>query len=179
MSPRLAVHRLLPQGQCLSRTLVARAAAVSLDWDRRQRSRLAALDNQGRELAIVLARGSVMRGGDVLVADDGSLVRIVAAEEPLAIARPRPGAEGAYTLLRAAYHLGNRHVSLDLRPDSLRLAPDPVLEDLLRRMGLEVERTQAAFEPEGGAYAAAGGGHAHHHHDHDHDHDHGHPGAGA
>jgi urease accessory protein len=77
-------------------------------------------------------------------------------------------------LLRAAYHLGNRHVQLDVRADRLLLEPDHVLVEMLRGNHLVVTEAQAAFEPEGGAYATAGHGHAHHAHDHDHDHDHGH-----
>ncbi|HKW84892.1 MAG TPA: urease accessory protein UreE, partial [Burkholderiaceae bacterium] len=92
-----------------------------------------------------------------------------------------------FDLLRAAYHLGNRHVQLELQPDHLKLEPDHVLAQMLRQMHLIVTAAQAAFEPESGAYAASGHdhGHAHHghdhadaHHDHDHDHDHDHHGHG-
>ena len=82
-----------------------------------------------------------------------------------------------FDLLRAAYHLGNRHVQLELQPDRLQFEPDPVLADMLRQMHLIVTEAQAAFEPEGGAYAAGGHSHGHSHghtHDHSDGHDHGH-----
>jgi urease accessory protein len=80
-----------------------------------------------------------------------------------------------FDLLRAAYHLGNRHVALELQPDRLQLEPDPVLAQMLRTMHLIVTEERAAFEPEGGAYAAAAGGHGHGHgHGHAHGHNHGH-----
>jgi urease accessory protein len=69
-------------------------------------------------------------------------------------------------LLQAAYHLGNRHVAMELHADQLLLLQDSVLEDLLRQRGLSVERLQAPFQPEAGAYAGASAGHGHHHHHH-------------
>ena len=77
----------------------------------------------------------------------------------------------AFDLVRAAYHLGNRHVAIELKPDHLKIEPDHVLADMLRAMHLDVNATHAAFEPEGGAYGSAG---AHSHHGHDHGHHHGH-----
>lgn len=174
----LTVKRLIPGGAGLASVLLKRAAQVELDWDLRQKSRFEAEDNQGRRLGVFLPRGTVVRGGDVLLADDGSLVRVQAA--PQAVLEVRACAEhgSPFDLMRAAYHLGNRHVPLALQPDCLRLEPDPVLADLLRKMHLIVTEAQAAFEPEGGAYGAGAlTGHAHGHdhgHDHDHAHDHGH-----
>jgi urease accessory protein len=78
-----------------------------------------------------------------------------------------------FDLLRAAYHLGNRHVPLELQPELLQFEPDPVLADMLRRQHLIVTEAQAAFEPEGGAYGE-GAGHGHHHGHEHHDHGHGH-----
>ena len=171
----LNVGRLIAQGRGLSRVLLARAASVSLDWDTRRRSRFAATDSQGRELAVFLARGTVVRGGDVLVAEDGSLVRVLAKEQPVLVVRRCPEHGGAADLLRAAYHLGNRHVALEVRAECLQLEPDHVLAELLRRMHLLVSEELAPFEPESGAY---GHGHAHGHdhaHGHAHEHDrHGH-----
>ena len=144
---------------------------LSLDWDTRARSRFAARDSEGRQLAVFLPRGSVLRHGDALVAVDGSLLRVCAAPQPvLQVRAPTP-----LQLLRAAYHLGNRHVPLELGTDLLQLEPDPVLCDMLRRMGLRVDEALAPFEPEAGAYDA----HAHaaatpHAHAHDHPHEHGH-----
>jgi urease accessory protein len=110
-------------------------------------------------LGIFLPRGSVLRGGDVLVGEDGSLVRVLAAPE--AVLRITPCAEHGtpFDLTRAAYHLGNRHVPIELQADHLKIAPDHVLADLLRAMHLTVLAVNEAFEPESGAYA--GGQHAH------------------
>jgi urease accessory protein len=171
----LNVGRLIAQGRGLSRVLLARAASVSLDWDTRRRSRFAATDSQGRELAVFLARGTVVRGGDVLVAEDGSLVRVLAKEQPVLVVRRCPEHGGTADLLRAAYHLGNRHVALEVQAERLQLEPDHVLAELLRRMHLLVREELAPFEPESGAYAdEQAHGHQHEHaHDHD-EHHHGH-----
>jgi urease accessory protein len=77
-----------------------------------------------------------------------------------------------FDLTRAAYHLGNRHVPIELKPDHLKIAPDHVLAAMLRNMHLIVNEAQAAFEPEAGAYAAQGHGHAHGHEHHGHGHEH-------
>ena len=168
----LTVNKLIPQARGLSAVLLKRAASVELDWDVRQKSRFDATDSQGRTLGVFLPRGTVVRGGDVLVAEDGSLVKVQAAAQPVLVVRHCADHGSPFDLLRAAYHLGNRHVSLELQPDHLKLEPDHVLADMLRQMHLIVSEEQAAFEPEGGAYAT--GGHAHHGHSHDHGHDHGH-----
>ena len=156
---RLQVDKRIPGGRGLARTLLERAAVLCLDWDTRSRSRFGARDSRGRELAVFLPRGSVLRDGDALVGADGSLLRVQAAAQPVLQVR----ADDALTLLRAAYHLGNRHVPLQIGPDLLQLEPDPVLADMLRRMGLEVGETLAAFEPEAGAYNGRHGGHHHGH----------------
>ena len=162
----------MPQGKGLAPVLLKRAARIELDWDVRQKSRFDATDSQGRQLGIFLPRGTVARGGDVLVAEDGSLVKIIAA--PQAVLRiTHCTAHGTpYDLIRAAYHLGNRHVPIELKPDHLKIEPDHVLADMLRAMHLIVTAVDEAFEPENGAYAA--GGHAHAGHDHGHDHSHKH-----
>ena len=162
----LSVNKLIPGGRGLAAVLLKRASSVELDWDLRQKSRFDATDSAGRHLGIVLARGSVLRGGDVLVAEDGSLVRVIAAAQPVLRVTACAEHGSALDLPRAAYHLGNRHVALEVRADHLQLEPDSVLADMLRSMHLIVREVQAPFEPEGGAYAAA---HAHHdHHPHDH-----------
>ena len=179
----LTANKLLPQGQGLSPVLLRRAASVELDWDVRQKSRFAATDSQGRELAVFLPRGQAVRGGDVLVAEDGSLVRVLAA--PQKVLRITACAEhgSPFDLMRAAYHLGNRHVPIELRPDHLKIEPDHVLADMLRAMHMTVAEAELPFEPEGGAYggahSGAHGGHQHvhehaHGHEHHHGHDHGH-----
>ncbi len=158
----LTIHKLLSQGQGLSSVLLKRAATLELDWDVRQKSRFDALDSTGRSLGVFLPRGTVVRGGDVLVAEDGSLIVVHAA--PQAVLRVTACAShgSSFDLLRAAYHLGNRHVQLELKPDHLKLEPDHVLAELLRQMHLDVLEVQEAFEPEAGAYAAAGHEHAAH-----------------
>jgi urease accessory protein len=126
----------------------------------------------------------VVRGGDVLVAEDGSLIAVKAAAQPVMVVRHCPAHGSPHDLLRAAYHLGNRHVQLELQSDRLLLEPDHVLADMLKHMHLLVSDELAPFEPEAGAYAG-GGHHGHddaahadhdhgHHEGHDHDHDHGH-----
>ena len=174
----LNVNKRIAQGRGLAPALVRRAATVQLDWDTRSKCRFDANDSAGRHLGIFLPRGQVLRGGDVLVAEDGSLVRVLAAPQP--VLRVTACAEHGTPrdLPRAAYHLGNRHVALEVRADLLQLEPDPVLADMLRSMHLIVTELQAPFEPEGGAYLQEGSGHGTsghgHGHDHDHDHDHGH-----
>ena len=184
MSTLLTINKLITQGRGLSRVLLARAATVSLDWDVRQKSRFDATDSQGRALGVFLPRGAVVRGGDVLVAEDGSLIAVQAAPQPVLVVTTCKEHGSAFDLVRAAYHLGNRHVPLELKPDHLKLEPDHVLADLLRQMHLTVTDAQAPFEPESGAYApgATAGGHDHgHSQPHDQAHDHGHthgPGCG-
>ncbi len=164
----LTINKLIAQARGLAPALVKRAATVTLDWDTRQKSRFDATDSQGRTLGVFLPRGTAVRGGDVLVAEDGSLVHVQAAPQPVLVVTHCKEHGSAFDLLRAAYHLGNRHVALELKPDHLKLEPDHVLADMLRQMHLTVTETQDAFEPEGGAYASGGHGHAH---DHGHGHD--------
>ena len=114
-----------------------------------------------------------LRTDDALVLDDGGLVEIVAEPEPLIEAR----AADLPALARLAWHLGDRHVPVQVLERRLRLKSDPAIETLLQSLGAKVVAIDAPFEPEGGAYDAAVGdhGHDHHHHDHGHDHhDHGH-----
>jgi urease accessory protein len=170
----LAVNKIVAGGRGLAPVLVKRAATVELDWDVRQKSRFDAADSQGRTLGVFLPRGSVVRGGDVLVAEDGSLVRVLAAPQPVLVITHCPDHGSAFDLLRAAYHLGNRHVSIELKPDHLKIEPDHVLADMLRAMHLIVREANEAFEPEGGAYAPSGHGHGHDHGHHEHHDHHGH-----
>ncbi len=173
----------MPQGKGLAPVLIKRATMVELDWDVRQKSRFDATDSQGRQIGIFLPRGTVARGGDVLVAEDGSLIKVIAA--PQAVLRITHCTEHGtpYDLIRAAYHLGNRHVPIELKPDHLKIEPDHVLAAMLRAMHLIVNPVDEAFEPENGAYAA--GGHAHSEHQpahgqgHGPEHDHGHEPADA
>jgi len=173
----LTINKLIARGQGLAPALLKRAATVVLDWDTRQKSRFDTEDSQGRTLGVFLPRGTAVRGGDVLVAEDGSLIKVIATPQPVLVVRAEAQHGSPLDLLRAAYHLGNRHVQLEVQPDHLHLEPDHVLADMLRHMHLVVTEELAPFEPEGGAYSAGGHGHAHHDHGHDHaahDHDHGH-----
>ena len=170
-APAIAVGKRIAGGKGLSSVLLRRASEVELDWDVRQKSRIEATDSLGRALNVFLPRGTVLRGGDVLVAEDGSLVRVKAAPQPVLVVTHCADHGTPFDLLRAAYHLGNRHVPLELQPDRLLLEPDHVLADMLRMQHLIVTEASSAFEPEGGAYGAGGGAHAGHAHGHAHDHD--------
>jgi urease accessory protein len=170
----LHVSKCLPKGQGLAPALVRRAAQVELDWDVRQKSRFECTDSQGRALGVFLPRGTVVRGGDVLVAEDGSLVQVIAAPQAVLVITVCTEHGTPFDLVRAAYHLGNRHVPIELRPDHLKIEPDHVLADMLRAMHLTVREAREAFEPEGGAYGGGHGHHGHPGHDHSHGHDHGH-----
>ncbi len=170
--------------------LVARAATLTLPFDARCKSRLAATLDNGEEVAVLMPRGTVLRDGDVLVADDGALVRIVAAAQAVLHVR----APDRVTLTRAAYHLGNRHIPVEIGDDALTLESDPVLADMLKRLGTTVEEASLPFQPETGAY---GGGHRHghdetfaedyalaqqvygEHHGHEHGHSHDHASCGG
>ncbi|MCP9840486.1 urease accessory protein UreE [Synechococcus sp. J7-Johnson] len=123
----------------------------------------------GRELLLQLPRGPALEPGERLMPADGSVLVVVVVEpapEPVLVVRsPDP-----LVLLQAAYHLGNRHVSLELRPGELRLLEDAVLEELLRQRGLLIEHRLVPFLPEPGAYATTS-----HSHSHSHNHDSGQP----
>lgn len=176
----------MPQGAGLASVLIKRAHTVELDWDVRQKSRFDSVDSAGRQLGVFLPRGTAVRGGDVLVAEDGSLVRVLAAPQAVLKITHCSTHGTPFDLIRAAYHLGNRHVPIELKPDHLKIEPDHVLADMLRAMHLIVHAVNESFEPENGAYGAhathGGHGHghghglgqAHEHHDHDHAHEHDH-----
>src|SRR3954465_2458762 len=117
----LHVSKLLTQGHGLAPALLKRAAPIELDWDVRQKSRFEATDSQGRQLGVFLPRGTVVRGGDVLVAEDGTMVRVLAAPQAVLVITPCPDHGSPFDLLRAAYHLGNRHVPIELKPDRLKI----------------------------------------------------------
>ena len=164
----LIINKLIAAAHGLAPVLIKRAASVELDWDVRQKSRFDATDSTGRALGVFLPRGTVVRGGDMLVAEDGSLIKVLAAPQPVLVVRHCAAHGTPFDLLRAAYHLGNRHVALQLAADHLSFEPDHVLADMLRQMHLIVTEANEAFEPEGGAYAAGGHGNGHGDHDHAH-----------
>jgi urease accessory protein len=154
------------------------AGKLELPFESRQKSRLRTKLASGEEVALMLPRGEVLRGGDLVTASDGRVIEIVASPEKLLHIE-------TMELAKAAYHLGNRHVPVQVGKDFLRIAEDHVLEEMLRKLGAKVSHVEAPFEPEAGAYA---GGHQHQHdemghggkihefghHDHEHDHDHKH-----
>ncbi|MEP6972171.1 MAG: urease accessory protein UreE, partial [Betaproteobacteria bacterium] len=171
----LTANRRMPKGTGLAPVLLKRAPTIELDWDIRQKSRFDATDSSGRSIGVFLPRGTVVRGGDVLVLEDGSLVCVIAAKQAVLHISHCPQHGTPFDLTRAAYHLGNRHVPMELKPDHLKIEPDHVLADMLRAMHLIVRADTLAFEPEGGAYSTQGHAHGHSHsHGHDADHDHGH-----
>jgi urease accessory protein len=162
----LHCSKFVSQGAGLAQVLLKRAFTVELDWDIRQKSRFDCTDSSGRSLGVFLPRGMVVRGGDVLVAEDGSLVRVIAAPQAVLKITHCTAHGSPFDLTRAAYHLGNRHVQIELRADHLKIEPDHVLADMLRAMHLIVNDVTDAFEPESGAYASHGShapGHAHEH----------------
>jgi urease accessory protein len=157
------------------------ADTVVLGFDDRHRRRMAMTGTRGFKFLLDLENAVALRGGDALVLEDGRLIEVVAAPEPLAEIRcsdPRH-------LVRVAWHLGNRHLPTQLTARGLRIRRDHVIEAMVKGLGARVIEIEAPFDPEGGAYAA--GGHAahdhsvhdhhdHHHHDEhcDHEHHHGH-----
>jgi urease accessory protein len=178
-------HKHLPGGQGLAATLINRAPFASLEWEQRQKSRLHAIDSQGNEVAIFIERGKVLRAKDILVGEDGSFLRIESAPQALLKISACPIHSAPHDLMRAAYHLGNRHIPIEVQAKCLHIELDHVLEQMILKMGLIVEHVHCAFEPESGAYGEHNSGHAnghkhevtHPHHEnesHDHDnHDHG------
>jgi urease accessory protein len=150
----------------LDRTLDHPRAAdrrLVLPFGERSKSRLRAFLDNGEEAGLFLERGSVLRNGDLLLADDGRVVEVQAAPETVSTVHT----DDALMLARASYHLGNRHVALQIGTGWLRYQHDHVLDDMLRGFGLEIVIEELQFEPEGGAYVAAS------HHTHAHSHQHG------
>ncbi|HEX5513467.1 MAG TPA: urease accessory protein UreE [Gammaproteobacteria bacterium] len=137
---------------------------LTLPFEVRQKSRFRAVLDDGREAGVILERGRVLRGGDLLRARDGTVVRIQAAAESVSTLI----SDSPLQLARACYHLGNRHVPLEITSGRVRYLHDHVLDDMVRGLGLRVRAEQAPFEPEPGAYdAGSDHHHGHHHHRHD------------
>lgn len=134
-------------------------ATLTLPYELRQKSRLRASLDSGEEIGLMLPRGTILRGGDFIQTEDGQKILIQAAKEAVSVAVIHDKTRFA----RACYHLGNRHVPLQIGDGWLRYLHDHVLDDMLAGLGIETSTEQAPFEPEAGAY---GGGHQHHHHEH-------------
>lgn len=161
---RLTIH------QRVDRTRAADARLI-LPFELRQRSRLLTELDTGEAVGVILDRGGILRGGDHLLASDGRIIEVVAAPEGVSVVL----APEAGQLARAAYHLGNRHVALQIGDGWLRFLHDHVLDDMVHGLRMEVRYAELPFEPEPGAYAQTGHEHAQAHgHGHSHDHVHGH-----
>jgi urease accessory protein len=162
------------------------ADTIVLDFDDRHRRRMAMIGTRGLEFLLDLENAVALRGGDALVLEDGRLIEVVAAPEPLLEIR----VADPHHLVRVAWHLGNRHLPTQIVGKGLRIRRDHVIEAMVKGLGARVIEIEAPFDPEGGAYAGgaseqAHDSHAHHYgahdhaghdhasHDHDHDHDHG------
>ena len=148
-------------------TPAAATASVTLPIDVRVKSRIKVTLNDGRQAGLLLPRGLLLRGGDILSNENGSeFIKVIAADEAVSVVR----CDDPFVLAKACYHLGNRHVPLQIMPGELRYHHDHVLDDMLRQFGLAVDFAHLPFEPEAGAYASESHGHHHHHHDHGHSH---------
>ena len=137
---------------------------LELPFDARQKSRLRTHLASGEEAALMLPRGEVLRGGDLVVASDGRVVEVVAAAERVLHVECASATE----LARCAYHLGNRHIPVEVAKGFLRLAEDHVLEKMLAGLGAKLTHVTAPFEPEAGAYAGVRHQHDHERHGHEH-----------
>jgi urease accessory protein len=141
---------------------------VILDYAKRGAQKITVTSVNGGVIDIDLHQPARLRTDDLLLLDDGGLVEVVAAPEPLMEAR----AGDVAVLARLAWHVGDRHVPVQLLPNRIRVQHDAAIEALLKSLGAKVTTIEAPFEPEGGAYQSS---HRHDHaHDHDHDHDHDH-----
>ena len=136
---------------------------VELDFDQRWLRRIAMVGARGTEFLLDLERPMRIKDGDALLLEDGRRVGVLAAAEPLAEVR----CADLRHLVRVAWHLGNRHLPVMLEGDCLLIRADHVIEDMVRGLGAEVRHVSLPFQPEGGAYAAAGHGHHHHHGGHE------------
>ena len=172
MTPR--ARSVLAHGEWEARATLLR---VTLDHDRRHRRRLALSADDGTRFVLDLREARHLRDGDGLLLDDGRIVLVVSAAEPLdEITAPDAG-----TLLRIGWHLGNRHLPVALLPDgAIRIRADHVISAMVRQLGGSVRTIEAPFDPEGGAYDGGGPDHGHAAGGHDHSHaagGHDHPGA--
>lgn len=150
----IQINELLAEAESASITL-------TMPFELRQKSRLRTKLDNGEEVALVLPRGKVLRHGDCLKTDTGQVVEINAAEESVSTAYTDDHCQ----LAKACYHLGNRHVPLQVGNNWLRYQHDHVLDEMIIDLGLNVVSEQAPFEPESGAYSKGKGHHGHHHHD--------------
>ncbi len=137
------------------------ADCVVLDYDDRNRRRIVLTGSRGLAFLLDLPRAVHLRGGEALLLDDGRIVEVLGAPEPLAEFR----VADAHALIRLAWHLGNRHLPTQIVGQKLRIRRDHVIEEMARGLGAKVTHIEAPFDPEGGAYASAA---THDHHGHAH-----------
>lgn len=128
------------------------ADTLTLSFELRQKSRLRARLDGSEEVGLFLPRGTVLRDGDKLLGEDGRIVQVKAAAEKTSTATT----EDRRLFSRACYHLGNRHVPLQIEQDFLRYLHDPVLDEMMRALGLQLIHEKVPFEPEAGAYDGHG-----------------------
>lgn len=163
-------------------------AYLRMDFDARQRARSRVIASNGDEVGIHIERGTSLKDGDCLISAAGDVYMVRAAAEPLSLV----SCDNQLDVARAAYHLGNRHVRLQIEPHRLSYQSDHVLDDMVQKLGFQIDHGEFPFEPEPGAYhrpsqLAPGAEHTHHHghghthhgphahhHDHTHDHEHDH-----
>ncbi len=139
--------------------------SITLDAHDRHRRRVVLTGERGTKFLLDLPQATALHDGDGLVLDDGAIVRIVGRPEPLI----EIAAADTHELARFAWHIGNRHIDVQIVGDRLRIRRDHVIEDMLRGLGAQLSPVDAPFDPERGAYEQQGHGHDHgHHHDHDH-----------
>ena len=139
--------------------------SVTLDFDARHRRRIRLTTDQGEDVLLDLPKAVAMADGDALQLDDGRLLKVRAAAEPLVEVRHKDPDQ----LMRLAWHLGNRHLPTQILNNVLCIRPDHVIEDMLHGFGADLVKVKAPFQPEGGAY---GNGHGHHHSHGDGEHHH-------
>jgi len=140
--------------------------SLTLPFELRQKSRLRTRLDNTLEVGLLLPRGTVLRQGDLLRADNGLVIEIKASKEAVSTATSTDPLQ----LARACYHLGNRHMPLQIGNNWLRYLHDHVLDDMVSKLGLKVIAEQASFEPEAGAYSHAGPNNKHAEHAHSHAH---------
>ena len=138
------------------------SVTLTLPFSQRQKSRLRVTLDNGKEAALILKRGIKLRQGDLLRSEDGQIIKVFAANEAVTTIREK----NAHSISRACYHLGNRHVPLQIGNGWLRYQQDHVLDDMVRSLGLSVQHEEVPFEPESGAY----GKHSEHHYPKSHEH---------
>ena len=156
--------RVAPQAAAISAVI----DQVVLDFDQRHRRRIAMVGSGGTRFLLDLEKAARLRGGDVLLLEDGRRIAVIAAKEPLAAIT----ADDPSALVRIAWHIGNRHLPAMLQSGSIVIRRDHVIEEMVVGLGGVIEPIDAAFDPEAGAYAGGAGHHHHHHHHGDDEHGH-------